>query len=48
MDMVHHNPGEAVTKSKFLGPSFLKADGYGAKVLKYDVVKKKVCRYIVC
>lgn len=32
MDMVHHNPGEAMTKSKFLDPSFLKTDGYGAKV----------------
>lgn len=32
MDMVHHNPGEAMTESKFLDPSFLKAEGYGAKV----------------
>lgn len=24
MDMVHHNPGEAMTESKFLDPSFLK------------------------
>lgn len=23
MDMVHHNPGEAMTESKFLDPSFL-------------------------
>lgn len=32
MDMVHHNPGEAMTKSEFLDPSYLKANGYGAKV----------------
>lgn len=32
MDMVHHNPGEAMTKSKYLDPSFLKENGYGAKV----------------
>lgn len=32
MDMVHHNPGEPQTKSKFLDPSFLKASGYDAKV----------------
>lgn len=32
MDMVHHNPGEPQTDSKFLDPSFLKASGYDAKV----------------
>lgn len=32
MDMVHHNPGEVMTKSKYLDPSFLKENGYGAKV----------------
>lgn len=32
MDMVHHNPGEAMTESKFLDPSFLKKNEYGAKV----------------
>lgn len=32
MDMVHHNPGEVMTKSEFLDPSYLKANGYGAKV----------------
>ena len=33
MDMVHHNPGEAMTESKgFLIASFLKASEYGAKV----------------
>ena len=32
MDMVHHNPGEAMTKSRFLEPAFLKQNGYGAKV----------------
>ena len=32
MDMVHHNPGEAMTESKFLDPSFLKTNEYGAKV----------------
>ena len=33
MDMVHHNPGEAMTESKFLDPSFLKKNEYGAKVI---------------
>ncbi|RYE16791.1 MAG: hypothetical protein EOP42_33345, partial [Sphingobacteriaceae bacterium] len=28
MDMVHHNPGLPKTESKFLEPSFLKANGY--------------------
>lgn len=32
MDMVHHNPGEAMTKSEFLNPVYLKANGYKAKV----------------
>ena len=32
MDMVHHNPGEAKTASKFLDPNFLKSYGYDAKV----------------
>ena len=32
MDMVHHNPGEAMTQSQFLDPAFLKQKGYGAKV----------------
>ena len=32
MDMVHNNPGEAPTVSKFTDPAFLKANGYGAKV----------------
>lgn len=32
MDMVHHNPGEAMTESKYLDPAFLKENGYGAKV----------------
>ena len=32
MDMVHHNPGEPQTDSKFLEPSFLKSSGYDAKV----------------
>ncbi|RYY22299.1 MAG: hypothetical protein EOP41_07340, partial [Sphingobacteriaceae bacterium] len=32
MDMVHHNPGLPKTESKFLEPSFLKANGYDAKV----------------
>jgi hypothetical protein len=32
MDMVHHNPGEPQTVSKFLDPSFLKSSGYDAKV----------------
>lgn len=32
MDMVHHNPGEVMTESKFLEPSFLKTNKYRAKV----------------
>lgn len=32
MDMVHHNPGEAPTRSKFLNPDYLKKSGYDAKV----------------
>ncbi len=32
MDMVHHNPGEPQTGSRFLEPSFLKTAGYDAKV----------------
>jgi len=32
MNMVHHNPGEPMTVSKYLDPSFLKKEGYGAKV----------------
>jgi len=30
--MVHHNPGEQPTESKFLQPAFLKENGYDAKV----------------
>jgi hypothetical protein len=32
MNMVHHNPGEAPTKSEFLDDHYLKKQGYGAKV----------------
>lgn len=32
MDMVHHNPGEATTKSHYLDPQFLQDAGFGAKV----------------
>lgn len=32
MDMVHHNPSEPQTESKYLEPSFLKSSGYDAKV----------------
>lgn len=32
MDMVHHNPGEALTQSKFTSPSYLKKMGYNAIV----------------
>ncbi|WP_162927026.1 twin-arginine translocation signal domain-containing protein [Flavobacterium psychrotrophum] len=32
LDMVHHNPGETKTESKFTDPAFLKSYGYGAKV----------------
>lgn len=33
LDMVHHNPGEALTKSDFNNPSFLKAEGYNGIVI---------------
>ncbi len=32
LDMVHHNPGEPMTESAFLDPSFLKEGGYNGKV----------------
>lgn len=32
MDMVHHNPGEALTQSQYLEPEYLAKVGYGAKV----------------
>lgn len=32
MDMVHHNPGEKTTESRYLDPTFLQREGYGAKV----------------
>ena len=35
MDMVHHNPGEAPTKTKFLNPEFLKEFGYNSQVFKH-------------
>ncbi|WP_205780606.1 hypothetical protein [Mucilaginibacter limnophilus] len=31
MDMVHHNPGDTLTRTKFLDPNFLKSYGYDAK-----------------
>jgi len=33
MDMVHHNPGEPLTKSAFTDPAYLKEIGYGAQVI---------------
>lgn len=35
MDMVHHNPGENPTKTKFLSPDVLKDYGYNAQVFKH-------------
>ncbi len=35
MDMVHHNPGEAPFKSKFLNPKLLKSYGYNSQVFKH-------------
>jgi hypothetical protein len=32
MNMVHHNPGEPPSQSKYLDPGFLKQEGYGSKV----------------
>ncbi|WP_158534840.1 T9SS type A sorting domain-containing protein [Mucilaginibacter hurinus] len=32
MDMVHHNPGDTLTRSRFLDPAYLKSYGYDAKV----------------
>ncbi|MDE6527683.1 MAG: hypothetical protein K2L78_01380, partial [Muribaculaceae bacterium] len=32
IDMVHHNPGEAPTESRYLDPSFLKETGFCGKV----------------
>ena len=32
MDMVHHNPGEGETKSRYLEPRFLRESGFGGKV----------------
>ena len=37
MDMVHHNPGEAMTESKFLDPSFLKINEYGARLRSLEL-----------
>lgn len=33
LDMVHHNPGEALTKSAFNNPKFLKKNGYTGQVM---------------
>jgi hypothetical protein len=33
LDMVHHNPGEALTKSVFTDPRYLKAQGYTGQVV---------------
>lgn len=35
MDMVHHNPGEAPQKTKFLNPHLLKDYGYNGQVFKH-------------
>lgn len=35
MDMVHHNPGDAPTQTKFLNPEFLKNTGYNSQVFKH-------------
>lgn len=33
LDMVHHNPGEALTKSVFTDPTYLKSQGYTGQVV---------------
>ena len=33
LDMVHHNPGEPLTKSAFTDPSYLKKGGYNGQVI---------------
>lgn len=33
MDMVHHNPGEALTSSAFTSPEYLQANGYNGQVI---------------
>ena len=33
MDMVHHNPGDKPTESRFLDPAYLAEMGSGAKVV---------------
>ncbi len=33
MDMVHHNPGEALTKSAFTNPEYVRKSGFNAQVL---------------
>lgn len=35
MDMVHHNPGDSPTQTKFLNPEFLKNTGYNSQVFKH-------------
>ena len=33
MDMVHHNPGEALTKSAFTNPEYVKNSGFNVQVM---------------
>lgn len=33
MDMVHHNPGEPLTKSEFIDPTYLQKNGYNGQVI---------------
>jgi len=33
MDMVHHNPGEALTKSAFTNPEYVKSSGFNVQVM---------------
>lgn len=45
LDMVHHNPGEKPTQSKFLDPAFLAAMGSGAKVVNDFQAPQCACTF---
>ena len=35
MDMVHHNPGEALAKSAFTNPEYVKQSGFNVQVMNF-------------
>ena len=45
LDMVHHNPGEKPTQSKFLEPAYLAAMGSGAKVVNDFQAPQCACTF---